>query len=326
MIVGLSALGLVAAAVALVGARPPPAAHPEVVMELVLASPPAPGERGPAPVPTSVAMSVQPRSASPLDAFRGLSTWVDIYDVEGPPARQVEIAADAGVQTIFVQSARFASPGAIQDRERFGALLEAAHDRGLRVVAWYLPDFADVERDLRRSQAAIAFTSARGDRADAFGLDIEHEAVVDVGERTNRLVALSGRLRRWAGPDYPLAAIVVPPLQLELREDWWPAFPYDRLREHFDVFVPMSYSSFRGGDAETTYRWNHGNVVRLRELAGDPDLPVHLAGGLADDLPELAAFVAAAADAGVIGAGLYDLATTPAPAWAELRALRASGR
>ena len=35
----------------------------------------------------------------------------------------------------------------------------------------------------------------------------------------------------------------------------------------------MSYSSFRGTDAKTTYDWNVNNVVEMRSRAGDPTLP-----------------------------------------------------
>ncbi|HWB72787.1 MAG TPA: hypothetical protein VG452_11270, partial [Egibacteraceae bacterium] len=209
------------------------------------------------------------------------------------------------------------------DPARLAALIEAAHDRGLRVMVWYIPDFVDPQRDLRRAQAAVAFVTPRGDRADAFGLDIEMEDVGDVAERSRRLLALSAALRAWIGPDYPMAAVVLPPLQLDRRPSWWPAFPYAELRAHYDVFIPMSYSSFRGTDPDTTYLWNLQNVLELRRRAGDPNLPVHLAGGIADRLHALDAFVAAARDGVVVGAGLYDLHTTHPESWPALQALRA---
>lgn len=269
----------------------------------------------PAPVPL---VSSAPR----LAAFAGLSTWVDLYDTGLSPQRQVELAAAGGVQTVFVQTARFNSPADIHDPARLAALIDAAHDRGLRVMTWYIPDFVDLSRDYRRSQAAMAFVTPRGDRPDAFGLDIETEHVEDAGARTEALLALSQALRHWVGPDYPMAAIVLPPLQLDLRPSWWPDFPYAQLRAHYDVFIPMSYSSLRGRDAETTYRWNLGNVLELRRRAGDENLAVHLAGGIADGLDELEAFLAAARDAALLGGGLYDLHTTRPEAWHHLRALR----
>ncbi len=256
-----------------------------------------------------------------LSPFVGLSTWIDVYDTDRTPEDQVATAAAAGVQTLFVQSGKY-DTAAIAAPRRLARVIDGAHDRGMTVMVWYVPDFVDLQRDYDAARAAIAFTTPRGDRADAFGLDIELEDVADPAERSRRLLALSKALRQWAGPDYPLAAIVLPPLQLDLRPDWWPNFPYAALRDSYDVYIPMSYSSFRGTDATTTYRWNLANVVEMRRRAGDSALPVHLAGGIADDLPELGAFLRAVADARVLGAGLYDLHTTRPQDWRVLRRLR----
>ncbi len=226
------------------------------------------------------------------------------------------------MQTIYAQSSRWRSPRDLHAAGRLGRLIEAAHDRGVRVVVWYVPDFVDLARDYLRSQKAMAFVTPRGDRPDGFGLDIEVEELTDTAERSARLLELSQALRTWAGPDYPMAAIVLPPLQLDLRPTWWPDFPFEQLRASFDVFIPMSYSSFRGTDAGLTYDWNRRNVAELRRRAGDPELAVHLAGGIADNLPEVGAFVRAAQQTEVIGAGLYDLETTPQQAWATLARLR----
>lgn len=265
------------------------------------------------------------RPKAPVDllvAFRGLSTWIDTYDVDLTPEQQVDRAEEAGVNAIFVQTSRQSTEGLIHDPDRLARTIELAHDAGMQVMVWSIPDFHDLERDRQRAIAAMTFTTPRGDTADAFGLDIEVEEMSFVPVRTRRLLQLSAELREFAGPDYPMAAIVLPPRQLELNTTWWPDFPYEELAEHYDVFVPMSYSSFRGDDHETTFEWNRDNATLTRELAGDPDLAVHLAGGIADDLPAVTAFVRAAFAGQVIGAGLYDLHTTTPEAWGALRALR----
>lgn len=296
---------------------PPPA---EVASETEeVTPPPEPKPAGPPEVERIPLVAAEPR----LAAFRGLSTWVDLHDIELEPEAQVQRAAAGGVQTIFVQTARFNSPADIHDPGRLGRLIEAAHDRGMQVMAWYIPDFVDPVRDLRRSQAAISFRTPRGDKADAFGLDIEVEHMPDIATRNRRLVALSNDLRQWVGPDYPMAAIVLPPLQLDLRPSWWPNFPWTDIRPYYDVFVPMSYSSFRSTDAGTTYDWNFRNIIETRRRAGDPNLPIHMAGGIADRLPHVDRFVAALADGKILGGGLYDLHTTRPDAWPRLRALRA---
>lgn len=288
---------------------------------------PAPRRSAPPRVPEPGPAAGQPVPLVPagegLAAFAGLSTWIDVYDTDWTPAQQIEIARAGGAQTVFVQSGKYDSPADIHHPDHLAAVIELAHDRGMEVMIWYVPDFVDLERDYRRAQAAITFTTPRGDRADAFGLDIEVEDLPDVTERTLRLLELSTALRDWTGPDYPMAAIVLPPLQLDLRPTWWPDFPYAALGPLFDVFVPMNYSSYRGTDPETTYQWNARNIDELRRRVGDPELPVHAAGGIADNLPAVDAFVQASADSDVLGAGLYDLHTTRPDAWPQLRALRA---
>ena len=311
---------------------PPATAAPAVPSEVAQTAAPRarPGKRKadkPRAARPSAASSPQPQVVSPpvdpvLRPFAGLSTWIDIYDTDLTPAEQVERAAAGGVQVVFAQSARHKSPTDIQDAERLGQILELAHDRGMLVMVWYVPDFVRERRDLRRSQAAIAFQSPRGDRPDAFGLDIEIEDQTDVVVRTQRLLDLSDALRRWVGPKYPMAAIVLPPLQLELRQGWWPNFPYAQLRSYYDAYIPMSYSSYRGTDAETTYRWNVENVQLIRAEVGDPTVPIHLAGGIADNFPEVGAFVRAVQDSQALGGGLYDLHTTHPDAWRILRQLR----
>ncbi len=301
----------------------PAAAEPAPTSTVGAEEPAALAEPTPAAEPEP---SAEPADDAALTApFLGLSTWIDIYDVDWTPQEQVDVAAAAGVDVIFLQSARHLSEADIDDAERFAAVLDAAKARGLKVIAWYIPDFMDPERDLRRARAAISFTTPAGNRADGFGLDIELDDQADLAVRNARLLELSAQLREDVGPDYPLAAVVLPPLQLDLNQTWWPDFPYAALTEYYDVFVPMSYSSYRGTDAETTYRWNLDNVLETRRRAGVPDLPVHLAGGIADNLPEVEAFVRAAVDGQTLGAGLYDLQTTTIEAWADLAALSLTG-
>ena len=49
---------------------------------------------------------------------------------------------------------------------------------------------------------------------------------------------------------------------------------------------------------------------------------MHLAGGIADRLPEVASFLQAGIDGGVLGGSLYDLHTTPPAAWPILGGFR----
>ena len=275
----------------------------------------SPAVDGPAD-PTAVAVPVGDR----LAAFRGLGTWIDLYDRSLEPEHQVVLAAAGGVQTIFAQ-ASFTRTAGVAEPDRLARLIETAHDHGMQVMVWTLPSLVSVHDDHVRAHQAATFTTPRGDRPDALGIDIEVTTVADHAERNRRLVELLTVVRQTL-PDVPLAAIPYPPLQLELNQQLWPAFPWAEVAAQVDVVIPMSYSSFRGTGWDVTKVWNRDNVVRLRQLAGDAAVPVHLAGGIANDLPHPDAFTEAVLEAGAIGGSLYDLHTTPAEVWPHLAPLR----
>ena len=79
----------------------------------------------------------------------------------------------------------------------------------------------------------------------------------------------------------------------------------------------------RGFDA--TYGYVTRALRLLRLNTGDPDVQIHVAGGVADRLgtEELAGFVAAVepTTATTIGVSLYDWMTTPPRAWKALAPL-----
>ena len=74
--------------------------------------------------------------------------------------------------------------------------------------------------------------------------------------------------------------------------------------------------SLQGFDA--TYGYVTRALRLLRLQTGNPDVAIHVAGGVANRLgpEELAGFAAAVSDdGGTIGVSLYDWATTPPRAW-----------
>ena len=81
----------------------------------------------------------------------------------------------------------------------------------MRIVAWYLPKFDDLDADLRRIRAFSEFSSD-GDEFDGLALDIEWTGSVPDGAlRNERLVELSRRARDLVG-GMPLGAIVLEPV------------------------------------------------------------------------------------------------------------------
>jgi hypothetical protein len=257
--------------------------------------------------------------------FGGLGTWVDIYDrpVYAAPERVAGRMAARGVATAWVESANYGAAEDIVDPVRLGALVDALHARGIRVVAWYLPGHVKPALDLRRSLAMLAFRTPAGAAFDGVALDIESTKLRNAGLRSRRALALTRQLRE-AARDIPLAIIPFNPRGLERRPGTWPGFPWKQLADEADAFAPMVYTggALKGFDA--TYGYVTRALRLLRTQTGNPDVRVHVAGGVADrmEADELAGFAAAVEDdGGTIGVSLYDWMTTPARAWKTLALL-----
>ncbi|HEX6567711.1 MAG TPA: hypothetical protein VF015_01030, partial [Acidimicrobiales bacterium] len=264
-----------------------------------------------------------------LSAYAGAGAWVDLYDIGGdagrPPVVPADVGAmaDAGVRTLYLQVARDDQDGhaGLHDPGLAARFLVRAHERGLRVVGWYVPRFGDVGRDLDHLRA-IADFDALGHRFDGVAVDIEWtETVADDAERSARLLELSRGLRDHVGSD-ALGAIVLPPVQLEVvNPAYWPRFPWAELAPLYDAWLPMGYwtdrtaaSGWRDAAAYTSE-----NLQRLGDHLGD-EAPVHAIGGLGAEtsLSDLAGFLGVVEDEGAIGASIYDWATFPTPAQREL--------
>ena len=150
------------------------------------------------------------------------------------------------------------------------------------MVGWYVPTFVDEAGDLRRLLAAASLG------VDGVAVDIEARNLADVGQRNRRLDRPSAggcapRSRSW-----PLGAIVMPPVLLDIvNPGCWPGFPWRELAPSFDVWLPMSYSTERRRDSgwRDGYRYTVENITRLRAAPGSTaDAPVHTISGIADRL------------------------------------------
>lgn len=275
----------------------------------------------PAPLgPAAGAWTVTPHT--------GLGAWVDVYDwtveLGGPEpsvdASDVDAMAAAGVQTLYIQTAhtRSVTPGVMEPR-RLAPILQAAHDRRMNVVAWYLPTLEDVGADLRR------LTESADLDVGGLAVDIEATTVADVAERNRRLLDLSTRLRQAVGEDRALAAITPSAVHLQVvNTSFWPAFPWAELARTYDVVLPMAYWSIRTGDLRQAERYTGDNIDRIRASTGDPDIPIVPVGGLAEDLSagDLAGMVRAIEARDASGGSLYDWASSTPDQWEALAPLR----
>ena len=277
----------------------------------------------------SVAAASAP-AAQRADAsvFGGLGTWVDIYDgaVYAAPERTAQRIAARKVRTVWVETANDGALVDVVNSVRLGRFVDALHARGVRVVAWYLPGHVKPALDQRRALAMLSFRTATGGAFDGVALDIESTKLRNVALRSRRAVTLTRQLRAAAG-DVPLAIVPFNPRGLERRPATWPRFPWADLAASADAFAPMVYT----GDALKGFDATYGYVTRalrlLRVNTADPDVQIHVAGGVADRLgpEELAGFVAAVEDdGGTIGVSLYDWLTTTPRAWKALAPLGAA--
>jgi len=291
-------------------------------------------------VMTAIGSAVVPVSASAAATranvpFRGLGVWVDVFDyaprlqtdgsVPRVTADSVDDMARLGARTLYLQVANpdDAPPDTLVDRAEIAALTRRAHDRGMYVVAWFLPYVSSVQNDDQFVRQVVRLrTGGRG--FDALALDIEDTKVVpDVAERNQRVVTLAKHARETVG-NVPLAAIVYPAVQLDVVNPiLWPDFPYKRLAPSVDVWMPMTYFTFRdeASGYRDAFKYTKESVARLRNHLDDDQAFVHPVGGIADQVTpdDLDGFLRAARATGSIGWSLYDYATTFSTAWPALR-------
>ena len=264
-------------------------------------------------------------AAAATRPFAGTGTWVSIFSGDGVwdhPERHVRRMHGHGVRTLYLQTASSTNPVGtdLYRPAQIGRFLHAAHARGMRVVAWYLPPMRRVSREHERAMAAIDFRSARGHRFDAFALDIEPSATTPVGQlRNDNLRRLSRRIRQSAGDRYRLGAIIPSPRGMAVSTDFWPDFPYETVERFYDVVMPMSYHTYRVKGATDTYTYTMDNIAFLRARLG-PEVSIHMIGGEsgASGLRETGAFVAACNDGRVTGASLWHYTRNDTDDWAQM--------
>lgn len=283
-------------------------------------------------ISTAPTQAESPRPSGGVAPYRGLGSWVDIYDTAqfDHPIATVRAMKRKGVRTLFVETGNY-STGPIYRPGAQARFIHAAHSRGMRVVAWYLPSFKDPDVDFHRAMASVRFRTSRGQRFDGFGLDIEADSVDDVPLRIRRMLALSRRIRNAVGNSYSLGAIVPSPFGLRRVPHYWGRvrdFPWTQLARIYDVIVPMSYFSWRVEGIHDVYRYNAFNIRLIRQESGDPEVPVHLIGGIAGELTprEIRGYVRAVRTFGAPGGSLYAFDSTGRKQWQELREIPVNPR
>ena len=283
-----------------------------------------------APPPAAFACGTQVGSPAPhpcprapsLAAYRGLATWVDVYDSAqwAAPGAAVARMHALGVHTLFLEVPFGAGSAAVGSASAVDAFLTAAHARGMAVVAWWVPDFTSPALDVRRGEAAIAFRSPAGQRFDSLGVDIERSTVRPVALRNYRVASELALIRRSVGTSFPISAIIPAPRGIQLAGAYWPGFPYRPIAQNADIFVPMGYYTNHTSSASGAYAYTVRNADILWAALGRR-FPVHMIGGAAGSSSpaQVQSFVRACTDLRLTGCSLYDYATTGPAAWPLMR-------
>ena len=273
----------------------------------------------------AVALSASSATAAPdPSAYAGLGTWIDVYDPvawSAPDATAAAVRA-RGVRTLYLQTSNSNRSADIVRPAQLARLVDAAHARGLSVVAWYLPTLLHPALDLRRTLAAVRFQTPTGGRFDSFALDIESSSVRSPVLRNARLLDLSRRLRAAVGPTYPLGAIIPSPRGMQLLPHYWPGFPYSDLWRVYDVFLPMAYFSYRAHGDAAVADYVRRSIGIIRARTGDPNVPIHVIGGISrrTGAAEARGFMRAVRGCRTYGFSLYDFFGTTRTAWRTLTA------
>jgi hypothetical protein len=291
-------------------------------------SPEVVGSAGGQPGPShrATTRSLEPATGPATEPYEGLGTWIDIYDTDvwKQPVHAVRSMAAHGVRTIYLQSSNYHRNRPFVHAEGVEAIVDAAHRQGLQVVAWYLPGFRDPSLDLHRAVRTIRFETPSGNRFDSFALDIESSEVRRPDLRTARLLRMSAAIRRAAGDEYPLGAIVTSPDRL-VRTDphFWPGFPWRRLADTYDVFLPMTYYTYRVEGPRAAALYTARSVQVIRRQTSGLRVPIHVVGGISFDAtgPETQGFVDTVLERDVIGASYYTFPGITVDQWKALSAL-----
>ena len=276
-----------------------------------------------APPPASAAAG----SAS-ITAYRGLGAWVDMYDPSAwnNPAAAVKDMASHGVRTLYLETANYHNPASASlfRPAAMAAFIQQCHARQIKIVAWYLPSFKDLEKDYKRSMAAVEYRTPDGQKFDSFALDIEDSTVKPASTRSARLKTLSARIRTAVGKSYPLGGITPSPAGMKINSSYWPDFPYKDVAAVYDVIVAMGYYTYHGDGYTYAYNETRENVRIVREETGRPTIPIHVIAGVGDKSSgsETTGFVRALRETGCLGGSMYDWSTTDDADWRPLASVR----
>ncbi len=279
----------------------------------------------------SLKVSVRDEAPSQsLDVVRGKGMWLrfspDPLDDDAysnlDAAGIVDRAKRAGLRYIELRIAYGEfweiTPAA---KTRIDALIDAAADAGIAVLAWTVPRAPSFD-DLALNVAAANYRTARGTRVAGLAIDLERgdEYMGEGAQARSAIAEYSRVLRQALGRSYLIVGTVEDPYLGTLTNR---DFPFSIVAENSNVIQPMMYWRFyrKGLDAAAAGTAVRQSIQALRREAGRP-IAINMGGQTSSLGPcgapppsEITASLDESLRAGVIGETFFDWFGTSDVQW-----------
>jgi hypothetical protein len=269
------------------------------------------------------------RFDSPIRRVSGKGMWLTLGPITGAtPTVILDAARRAGITHLFLEAA--ISPLGFHGRKAVGPLIDAAHQRGIAVIAWVFPYLDDVASDVVLTRRVAAFRTPTGHGFDGIAADLETNV------RRSTVRAYSQLVRAYLGPSALLVGVTYPPQSM-------PAFPFAEVAHDYDVIAPMDYwhetKTKTGPDYPQLaysraygYRYALDSIRRIDAQApGSRLAPIGQVfdnfgrlemGPYAPSGPEVEGFMAGARAGGAIGVSFFQWMTATVDEWRTIRRFR----
>ncbi|HEY9871398.1 MAG TPA: hypothetical protein V6D08_19730 [Candidatus Obscuribacterales bacterium] len=233
---------------------------------------------------------------APAGIADGPGIWVNIWHYpEGDLDVYCSRLRAHGIRNLFIQTSR-SNTDALPHAEKLGAVIEACHRQGIRVIAWSFAELVDPKGDAAKMIAAARYRSPQGEGIDGIAPNLEKNL-----ERW-RVELYSQELRRALGPNYPMMAVVFSPLNKapEVARTPWTLLP-----RYYDVIAPMAYWGGRRQSLDA-YTYTSTTIQKVRQLTGSAHAEIHVIGdGMGTGATEIDQFLRACKAAEATSASLY---------------------
>lgn len=269
------------------------------------------------------------RGAAIWKPVTGKGMWLTLGTQTTAAADAVAQAAMRnGITHLYLETA--ISPLGFHGRGAVDAILTAAHQRHIAVLAWVYPYLDDVAADVKLTQDVSRYVTPSGERFDGIAADIERN--FDMW----RVRAYSQLTRYEVGPHYLLVGVTYPPQSFA-------QFPFTEVAHSFNAIAPMDYwhqtNTSRGLDyGHMPYGYDYGrryaieSVAKIRRISGH--VPVTTIGQTFDNYgrlemgphapspDEVKGFMQGSKDAGAIGVSFFQWMTATEGEWRTIKDFR----